>query len=341
MQFARAPSAPPSAAEPARSGPNRGTLLAIFAVLTLGGIAAAVVYLKPFEKPTLVAANEPTGARKKEDAPSPPTNHATPTKENAKERSHDQSTGESSTAEKKSAEATRPPPQTTTTGNAPPKPPTPATVPPPATWSAAAAVLFLESAAGDGPPKAIAVATAVAPKRFVTRALPVLATGVKDPQKEQTKLILSGTFGKRSVTRVIYHPSLPIAKLAEGNLAPDDYLAMMRHDAALLIVEEPVSPLDAVVLGEGDPAPGPATVVVFKDNPSDLQLAEATIGPHRPSNPLAELRCDASAAMEGAAVYAGGQLAGVLLVNLGPDGKPTAPHALLPAARIREILAQP
>jgi hypothetical protein len=100
-------------------------------------------------------------------------------------------------------------------------------------------------------------------------------------------------------------------------------------------------PLDAAALGEGDPAAGPATVVAFKNGPSDLQLADATIGPHRPSNPLAELRCDAGAGMEGAAVYSSGRLAGILLVNLGPDGKPTAPHALLPATRIRELLAQP
>jgi hypothetical protein len=341
MQFARAASTSPAAVEPARSGPSRGSLLAIFAVLAVGGVVAAVVYLRPFEKPALVAANEPTGARKKEDAPSPSTTQTIPPNDNGKERPHDPSTKESSTSEKKAAEANKLPPQTTTTGNAPPKPPTPAPVPPPTTWSGASAVLFLESAAGDGPAKAIAVATAVAPKRFVTRALPVLATGVKDPQKDQTKLTLSGTFGKRPVTRVVYHPSLPIAKLAEGNLAPDDYLAMMRHDAALLIVEEPVMPLDAAALGEGDPAAGPATVVAFKNGPSDLQLADATIGPHRPSNPLAELRCDAGAGMEGAAVYSSGRLAGILLVNLGPDGKPTAPHALLPATRIRELLAQP
>jgi hypothetical protein len=175
----------------------------------------------------------------------------------------------------------------------------------------------------------------------------VLATGIKDPQKDEKRLVLVGAFGRRPVTRVIYHPGLPIAKLAEGNLAPEDYLAMMRHDAAMLVVDDLVTALDAAAISDGDPSVGPASVASFKgdalpvDGPIEFQLAAATIGPRRASSPLAELRCAADASMEGAAVFAGGRLVGILLVNLGADGKPTTPHSILPSTRLREMIALP
>jgi len=104
---------------------------------------------------------------------------------------------------------------------------------PPDSWAEAAAIVFAVSGSeGQEQVKPVAMATAVDAKRFVTRALPILSTGVKDPKKDETKLVLAGAFGRRNVVKMTYHPSLPLANLAEGKLGSDDYLTMMLHDAS-------------------------------------------------------------------------------------------------------------
>src|SRR5262249_8351755 len=145
---------------------------------------------------------------------------------------------------------------------------------PPENWTSAAAVLLAVSSDENRENvKPIAMATAVDSKRFVTRALPVLATGVKNPRKDDVKLILAGSVGKRPVTKGTYHPALPIAKLAEGKLENDDYLEVMLHDAVLLDVDEPVPFLDRSAFLDGDLAvSGDAAATAFSGPaPSSLE----------------------------------------------------------------------
>ena len=341
MQFAAAKSGSTegsAAAAKSQWVPHFSTyrLLAVLAV----GVAIGVIFLNRRDVGRSLQSAD--GRRAAMVAPGSPEPRAQPKEHGAADRKTIEST-HSSSAEVVSTQGAAA--SSTTSNDSVKKTSTPtaeSAVKPPANWSAAAAVLYvIPSPAEKGPAKPIAIATAVEPKRFATRALPVLATGIKDPQKDEIKLVLEGRFGRRSVQRVIYHPSLPIAKLADGKLAPEDYLAMMRHDAVLLAVDEPVTPLETANDGDGDSAAGPALVVAFKKDASDLQLTEATIGARRPANPLAEIRCEATLAMEGAAIFTGGRLVGILLVNLGADNMPRAPHSVLPAARLREMSALP
>src|SRR5262249_19504022 len=126
-------------------------------------------------------------------------------------------------------------------------------------------------------------------------------------------------------------------------------LEMMLHDAALLVVEEPIPFLDRSTLADKAPsADGPAKVAVaIGETPSSLQgwsntafrlQSARAISKTKTPKSLVEIQCEATPTMEGTAVFIEGRLAGLLLVNFDAEGKPTNHHGLLPVGRLRELL---
>jgi hypothetical protein len=90
------------------------------------------------------------------------------------------------------------------------------------------------------------------------------------------------------------------------------------------------------LVGEAATSVAAGATVKFKLTPDVAKVRR-----EKSSISLSELQGDATAGMEGTAVYVGGRMAGLLLVNLDAAGKPKAPHSILPAGRIRELLDLP
>jgi hypothetical protein len=334
--------APPTTGNASISHRSRYSLLLMAAAFLVTAAAVGVLFVNR-GKPSVAteAKKDPTAADKNNDTDRA---HATVKTDVASTPKKEPNPSPSVTSDATAA-AARDVPNSKRTVETNPRPSPETVVAPPANWSAATAVLRVHPNEGDKQPKTVAMATAIGSRRFVTRALPILATGVKDPVKDMTRLVLVGSFGERRVVRVIYHPSLPMAKLAEGGLAPEDYLSVMLHDAALLVVEEPTPSLEPSILDDADAPPtGSASVATYLEDGAAIsfELKPATVdAPRRPSIPLPEIRCDAVPAMEGAGVFVKGRLAGILLVNLDATSRPAAPHNVLTAARLRELLARP